>query len=217
MRKLEDYISIEAFAGLLTSIRSNMGTTDEAWTLWNDLSDEDLQDLSVDFYIQIRNKRPTSRVIWLYEKFDDGSDLINYLGFIIAKRFGGNFAKIYDAYFGSSYRPLENFSMTEIRTPDLTDIGKTKSKVKTNGSTGEYGFNSTEPVPSAVSETVSEAEEEDNIQTNTHTGTDTMMRSGHNGSTTTQKLLEEELAVRRFDYWEMVLESIDSILCLGIF
>ena len=47
------------------------------------------------------------------------SELFGYLAPIIVKRFGVKWKKLFDA-LNTTYNPLENYSMEEIRTPDIT-------------------------------------------------------------------------------------------------
>ena len=107
---------------------------------------------------------------------------LNQIAHVCLNKFGDNWNRLYDAYVTKQYEPIENYSMTEIETPDLSDIrtsskthsGTNKNTIKTdvddannretmqstditttdNGKTGIYGFNSgDESVPSDSSDT----------------------------------------------------------------
>ena len=51
----------------------------------------------------------------------------------------------------------------------------------------------------------------------THTGTETLTRSGNIGVTTSQQMLESEFKVRQYDFYKMIYNDIDSVLCLSIY
>ena len=215
---IKDYFSLAVFSGILARIQTKMGTdSDSHYILWTDITASDLQTLSEDIYMQMLNKCASSRLRFMYEHLNENAtQTLNALADMIALRYGDNFMKVFKAYFETDYKPLENYAMKEKRTPNLTDTGTTQSKVTTTGSTGEYGFNSSEAIPATEAETISEADAEENIVTNTHTGTEDLERSGNIGVTTSQQMLESELNLRKYDYWKMVYDTIDSVLCRGL-
>lgn len=148
------------------------------------------------------------------------ADLASFFAFIAKSavaHYGVNWKAIVEAYFNTSYAPLENYSMTEKRTPDLEETTKVETDFKTTqtNSAEAYGFNSSDPVGTNGTESVTSGTRVNNIQdvTKSNTGTDTTTRSGNIGVTTSQQMLQSELEVRKFDFWESVFNDLDRILC----
>ena len=129
----------------------------------------------------------------------------------------------------TEYNPLENYSMTEERTPDLTieDTETQKSEITTNRETSAHnkykGFNTDDPVllnqTDGTDDVTTSGGSEDNEthKTTTHTGTETLTRSGNIGVTTSQQMLESEFKVRQYDFYQMIYNDIDSVLCLSVY
>lgn len=63
------------------------------------------------------------------------------------------------------------------------------------------------------------ADADDNIitDTETHTGYDTLERTGNIGVTTSQQMIESEIALWQWNYFEQVFADIDSLLALAIY
>lgn len=137
-----------------------------------------------------------------------------YITEILYNRFAFKWKKLWDA-ITTSYKPLENYSMEEVRTPDVTKTTNGKGTTKTDSTTGVFGFNSTESNPSGNID----GEQTDEVinRTESETGTETINRSGNIGVTTSQQMLESEFEVRKHDFYKMIYDDIDSILCLSIY
>ena len=136
------------------------------------------------------------------------------------------------------------------RTPDLTRTGT--GTVKDNGSgtnknkNGIWGFNSSESVPSDMSDGVLTNENtttrdltdtETGTDTTDHTNTDTynrsytetgtdttagtnsrkLTRTGNIGTNTFQNLLQQERAIWMYDFFEQVFKDVDSVLTIPIY
>ena len=123
----------------------------------------------------------------------------------IYNRFGEKWKRIYDAMM-STYNPINNYDMEEIRTPNLS-TGVTASA---ESKTGVFGFNGTSAKDSATNDGSSNS-------TTSLTGTDTLTRSGNIGVTSTQQLITQELELRKHDFYRIIYSDIDSILCLKIY
>ena len=156
------------------------------------------------------------------------SEITAKVASIVANRFADKWKHLSDA-LTAEYDPLQNYSMEEIRTPDLeegqtrnekTDI---KTERDTSASSKYRGFNSDDA--SLVSqtdgtddvETTGAKADNETSTTTTHTGTETTTRSGNIGVTTSQQMLESELKVRQYDLYKSIYEDIDSVLCLSIY
>lgn len=144
------------------------------------------------------------------DSFNDYSSLIPQImyygiGNILYQRFGEKWKRIYDAMM-STYNPIDNYNMEETRTPNLS----TGVTANAESKTGVYGFNGTDAKNSATNDGNSSS-------TTTLTGTDTLTRKGNIGVTTTQQMIEQELELRKHDFYRMIYMDIDSILCLKIY
>ena len=147
---------------------------------------------------------------------------------LIYNRFASKWKHIYDALM-TEYNPLENYSMVEERTPDLTfeETENVNSEIttnrETNASSKYKGFNASDPVTITTTDgsedvTTSGASADNETQkTTTQTGTETLTRSGNIGVTTSQQMLESEFKVRQYDFYKMIYNDIDSVLCLSIY
>lgn len=162
---------------------------------------------------------------------------------IIYQRFGTKWKKLWDV-LNTQYKPLDNYSMLEERTPDITkestidttdtrtpNITKTTNgtgNTTTDGETNIFGFNSTSGNPSSSmsgnqtdtitdrteTETGTDTTTKGGTITDTESGKETIERSGNIGVTSSQQMLEQEWQVRQHDFYEMIYRDIDSILCL---
>ena len=183
---------------------------------------------------------------------------------IIVNRYSEKWQKLY-ALLSKEYNPIENYSMTETETPNITkrqgvssdyavsDEKKTETNysVSTNSETTAeaYGFNSASPVPTndasgnSTVTTIGNANENvetnthkqtggmtvtesgnanENVETNTHkqtgyteeteTGTRQLTRSGNIGVTTSQQMIESEIALWQWNFIESVYKDVDTVL-----
>lgn len=170
------------------------------------------------------------RMIYLSEHSASTKTPIEYLADYVLQKYTDKWNKLYSAIITSDYNPLENYNMEQVETPDITKERnvKTNTKLKTtsegdsNGST--HGFNSAVPVDTdgshAESEVTVEGSEDDNNTNDveTETGTRELERHGNIGVTTSQQMLESEVALReKINFYDIVLKDISSMLCLGIY
>lgn len=169
------------------------------------------------------------------------------------------------ATLSAEYNPIENYSMAEEMTNDITedefghvntrevDLTDERTPDLTHAKTGKdtttpdltlkqkndvYGFNSTNPVPSAEQEQTSEGTQEIEYDTEeTDTGTDTMThsgsdtntesgkntrtrnytltRSGNIGVTTSQQMLESERNLWMWNFFRnIVFPDLDKVLTI---
>ena len=143
----------------------------------------------------------------------------------IETRFSAQLLETAKAFYQSEYNPIENYSMTQTETPNITETlhTETNTNLTTDGeSHGDvYGFNST---------TASHLNAGDNTQTTSgnkddnfsdssrsETGTRTLTRSGNIGVTTSQQMLTSELELRRFDFLNEVYRCMDKILVASVY
>ena len=140
-------------------------------------------------------------------------------------RCADNIKKIFDAYT-TQYKPLDNYAMVEDMdyTPKAQQTVKSSNKSKTDTTTdvGVYGFNSTVAVPSSTTDSGTTQLKNDNeMETttsydgekdNTHTE-----RSGNIGVTTSQRMLEAEIQVRKLEILELIFQGLDEVICQSVY
>ena len=144
---------------------------------------------------------------------------------IIYNRFKEKWVKIWDAIH-TAYKPLENYDMTEKDSPNLTKTRSVNTDLTTSTDnditdTDIYGFNSSSPNPSGKitrnGDVHVTGDAENNIETISDTGYRDLTRHGNIGVTTSQQMLQSELEVRKYDFYKMIYNDIDSILCLKVY
>lgn len=144
---------------------------------------------------------------------------VSYLMYGFFVEYGDNIAKIIAA-METNYKPLENYSMEEETTPDLTDTNTAKSNVRTTGSNKVYGFNSATAVPvtDTQTDTATQGADTSNQSVLKRTGKNTVKRSGNIGVTTSQQMLISELDLRESRcVEEMIYRFLDHILTCGAY
>lgn len=199
-----------------------------------------------DYYDLLDGNFPNTQLIALAKGLFDYINGSTQLTPIIHNRFAVKWKKIWDA-LNTAYNPLENYSMLEERTPDLTktrtldttdertpDLTKTTNgtgTTSTDSQTGIFGFNSAESNPSGTidgnqtdtitdrteTETGTDTSTQSGTITDTETGTETLERSGNIGITSSQQMLMQEFEVRKYDFYKEIYKDIDSVLCLKIY
>ena len=185
--------------------------------------------LNYDYFLSNSADKFVSPLVERYFTQDnDIATLSEMLADIVYNRFGEKWKRIYDALL-TEYNPLENYSMEEIRTPDLTTDETQNEKTditterETSASNSYKGFNATDPVlvnqtDGDETTTTSGAKADNEVSKKIEqTGTETLTRAGNIGVTTSQQMLESEFKVRQYDFYKMMYNDIDSILCLSIY
>lgn len=152
---------------------------------------------------------------------------------IIYTMFSDKWLKLWDA-FNTEYNPIENYSMTE---HEETDNTATKTGTDTLAMTGTNtdahtgnteneisAFNSSE-YSDNIKDTQNTTDTETRNATDTTTyntsdvldGERTLTRSGNIGVTTSQQMLQSEVELRKWLYFNSVFNDIDSIITLSIY
>lgn len=184
------------------------------------------KELDEDYFIENSSEKYLSRYgQLLINKFGtDPLELSKQIAKHVVTKFGLKWWKISQA-ITTDYKPLENYDMEEIRTPDLREDLTRKQNTDTNVNqsteSGIYGFNSTESQPTATGEgdthTTGLKANNEIADTKTNTGTESLTRHGNIGVTTSQQMLESEIKLRQFNFIQEVFTDIDSILCLKVY
>lgn len=185
--------------------------------------------LDKDYYLIHSGQKCINRSFERFMKLkEDGliaDDLLELVK-IIEYKYVLKWNKLYDA-ITTDYKPLDNYNMEEKETPDITKTKTVNSSIETKTTNDimdndTYGFNSSSPVPSGKqtrngSVTVS-GDADDNVETNTESGTRTLNRSGNIGVTTSQQMLQSEIDLRNnYNFTNQLMDDMDSELCLLVY
>ena len=127
--------------------------------------------------------------------------------------YGSNILKVANVYLGAEYDPLENYNGTENYTRDNSQ----NTNITTSGSSSMNidGFNSDESSPQSDGESSSTTTGD--AKDNTIHEEITRTRHGNLGITTSQQMIESELALRKFDFVNYVYSCMDQALLSSIY
>lgn len=190
-------------------------------------------ELDIEYYMNHSGDKSISP---MFEKLlgiegQTGATVVTQIAKIIVNRFKDKWDKLYSAFIDSDYAPLDNYSMEEVETPNITRDSTTKQKTKieteTEDDTSEsktYGFNSANAVPNAENvrngkTTVSgDANDNETVTQDKETGTRTLTRHGNIGVTTSQQMLQSEINLRsNYNFIHMLYDDVDSVITLPIY
>ena len=185
--------------------------------LFEDIDVSFLQEASEEYYMHSSQKRlsPICRK-WLVDAVDLTA-FVKKIAHALYFRYGTNWASIWNAYFVETYNPIENYGMTETKTPrvETTTTINTATKI-TNEQEGKvYGFNSPSAVPERDNKvtTTGDADENETTSVTSFDGEDTLTRHGNIGVTTSQQMIQSELDLRKYDFLKSTFADIDRLLC----
>lgn len=229
LKKLNELFDVDYILNDDTTIFSEL-SDDANYPLVNAfINSDNYIDINEDYFIGYSADKYISPLTnKLYENNDDLEVLSRKIAKIIYRRFAVKWKKIYDALM-TQYNPLENYSMLEERTPELTteETENVNSEVttnrETNASSKYKGFNASDPVTITTTDgsedvtTSGASADNETHRVIENTGKETLTRSGNIGVTTSQQMLESEFKVRQYDFYKMIYNDIDSILCLSIY
>lgn len=204
--------------GILQKIE-NLSGVELPWTESNSL-------LDIDYVYRWSGYKSISPLV-AHLLSDDGTMSetgYNTLAGIVWSHFGTPWTKKYNALM-TQYAPLENYDMVEEEDNSIVDDATThitgdatNNVTSTTGSRSVYGYNSSSPVPS---ESDSGSTSTDTDMTtdydNERTIDRTLTRHGNIGVTTSQQMLQSELELRSYKFFEEVYKDIDSVLCLMVY
>lgn len=209
---------------LVSNIFKNIKTLSDN-VIFKDYDDDLFDELGLTYYYE-RYKRPLKVLYSILISKVDFTDstkvgtFFSKIGKVAFARYGDNWLDIWNAYFLTDYKPLENYSMVQERKPDLKYKGKTSreqdTKIETSGTTSSVPFNETESTlvgeTSGDSETTEQKASNYIESENSETGKEALTRSGNIGVTTSQQMLQSELDLRKLDFVKRVFEDVDSII-----
>ena len=143
---------------------------------------------------------------------------------IIWANFGTAWTKKYEALV-SEYDPLKNYDMTEHEDNEIVDDALTNvsglaanNTTSANSTKSVYAYNSSTATPSeSESASTGTNTNMDTNYDNTRTIDRTLTRSGNIGVTTSQQMLESELKLRAYRFFEEVYKDVDRMTALPIY
>ena len=193
MKRLYETINDATFFtdyGIFTAIQDSLTTAPEWFT--SDVA----KMLDSEYYYNNSNEKWISPLFEKLISIDDETAL-SKIAPIVWNRFGDKWIKLYDAFIGSEYNPIENYSMVENSNTN-TDI-ETERNV--------YGFNSETAVPS----------ENANTSGNKLTNTNELTRRGNIGVTTSQQMLQSELDIATWNLYEHIADLFVTEFCIMVY
>lgn len=140
-------------------------------------------------------------------------EALEYMANIVYVTYSKSWNKIYEA-LDAEYNPIHNYNMSEVEDSSSTSSSSTSSKGSSTENNNVYGFNSKESKPSETQESEATTTQDSN---GTGSGTRKMTRQGNIGVTTSQKMLREELEVRKTIFFDNIMNDVDKLLCLCIY
>lgn len=181
------------------------------------------------YYLEHSGEKPLSITYRRFLKIhddDDNFDVKNHLFELIVSKFADKWNRLYDVLVSEHYSPLENYDMTQTETPDITkthhheentDMSVENKDVESKNSLFGYNDANAEPTTKAESSgtTQTTGDVDDNYfdETDTETGTRSLTRHGNIGVTTSQQMLLSEVDLReKINFYEIVMNDMDSIL-----
>lgn len=200
------------------------------------------QNLDLQYFGTHSGEKRASGIIQHFAKQNsDGESLtesqILTIAEMVLTRFHNNWSRLWEA-FQADYNPIENYSMIEDESGEsqrmTTNTGESNRTVTNTGkitssnerASGLYGFNSNDAVSSDVDKADGTEDRTDNgnsVEDRTDSGTDdtshsrTLTRSGNIGTTTTQQMLQSEIELRAWEYFDRVFADVDRLLTLQIY
>lgn len=191
---------------LPTSLFGEMATNtrlDSLVSLKTLITSNDASNLDLLYLVHSGDKYISKLCIYSYdEDVMTPADRSKNIADLILLKFGSNWDKMYKSLL-EEYNPTNDY--------DKTTHEEFNSKVKNTSASKRYGFNT--PADSPVGDTDIESEssgtKDDNF-TDSHV-------YGNVGINSRQKLINEELELRKKNIIEMIFNDIDTMLCLKIY
>ena len=197
MNQINDFI--ESGIGIIQTIQQNYSTTFE----WLDSTNAEILDM--DYYLNHSGEKYISPITAKLYEHDDSTYLTKLASLIVLK-YSDKWNKLYKAFFEDEYNPIENYSMVE------EENANTSITNSTTGKNNIYGFNTTAedgvPQDNSSVESTTSGDFDDNHRK--------LTRSGNIGVTTSQQMLQSEIELRQWNFYNMIMNDIDDVMCLSI-
>ena len=128
-----------------------------------------------------------------------------------------NWNKLYENYT-IVYNPIENYSMVEKgkRTNTGTQGNKQTGNARSESTSNIYAYNVNTSNPTSSSVATSNPNLE-NVRTDNLTEINELTRSGNIGVTTSAQMIEENIRLWIWKFFDSVFKDIDKILTIGVY
>lgn len=128
-----------------------------------------------------------------------------------------NWNKMYDNYM-IKYNPIENYSMTEKdkKTNTGTQGNKQSGNARSESTSNIYAYNVDASNPASSSAVISNPNLE-NVRTDNLTEINELTRSGNIGVTTSAQMIEENIRLWVWKFFDSVFKDIDRVLTIGVY
>ena len=128
-----------------------------------------------------------------------------------------NWNKLYENYT-IVYNPIENYSMTEKgkKTNTGTQGNKQSGTARSESTSNIFAYNVTTSNPASSSVATSNPNLE-NVRTDNLTEVNELTRSGNVGVTTSAEMIEENIKLWIWKFFESVFKDIDRVLTIGVY
>ena len=128
-----------------------------------------------------------------------------------------NWRKLFENYT-IAYKPIDNYSMTEkIKKTNTGSQSNTQSGTATSESTSSiYAYNVDTSNP-ASSSTATSTPNLENVRTDNLVEENELVRSGNIGVTTSAQMIEENIRLWIWKFFDSVFKDIDRVLTIGVY
>lgn len=191
---------------LIDGIFNRLFTKYSSYFTW--LSQNEAHTMDMNYYLNHSGDRtiaPMFRSLLDLEEKGSIPSALDLIADSIKLMYGDQWNRLFKAYIQDQYNPLENYSMIEEE--------KTASKIKNerSASTGSYGFNSESAVPTdeGSGTSITSGSKDDNQRE--------LTRSGNIGVTTSQQMLQSEIDLRKWIFYDTIMTDVDHLLTLSIY
>ena len=213
-------------------IFTDLNEFDVPWKTGEETDADLIKNLNMAYHGSHSGDKNISPIVHKFLTSEDDETRAKLAG-IIYTMFGDKWSKLWDA-FNTEYNPIENYSMTEHEERDDvttregsdtltmtgtdTDVlsGSTENEVSAFNSS-DYSDNTQNTQDSTNTETRNMTDTTTHDTTDTLDGERTLTRSGNIGVTTSQQMLQSEIELRKWLYFNSVFNDIDTILTLSIY
>lgn len=192
MNKLVDILD-DSTEGIFYNIEALLNNDDVLKDLFSSY-----EQLDQEYYLLHSGDKWASQ---FYLKMIEGNKTVSDIAKVVLNKFKANWTKLYEA-IESDYNPINNYDMVEHE--------EVNSKITNTSNSKRYGFNTTDnPVGDLDMENESSGDKKDNFRD--------LTRSGNIGVTTSQQMISSEIELRRNKLINIIMNDIDTMLCLKIY
>lgn len=204
----EVFISmISLDTGIIISINNVIQSLGDKYNALKSFFNDKNLDMNTEYYLNWSFDKllsPMAEKLLLYSN-NDVDVMHDTVARVIVNKNIDNWLRVYEAYFNEQYNPIHNYDMEE------DENVASKVTVENEVDLNTYGFDSSQPTPTNK-----------NSQSNTQTqdfndNKRKLTRKGNIGVTTTQKMLEDEISLRRFKFINSIYKDVDKSYTLSVY